>query len=260
LHHRVIENERADAESTLSQARRQFHRANSVETVVDHGSAVEVIVARAQMTDSTLIAMATHGRSGVARALLGSVAVGVIRRSGVPVLAVRPRLLMPPHAPQRVLVPLDTSDLAASVIPYVVQLARELDWSLILCSVVDLPPPSLSVQGAAIPLGRVPARPPAEVMDYLDQTAADLRAQGLDVAINAGTGDRATAIVEAAQKTRSGLIAMSTHGRHGVGRLAFGSVAEAVIRHAEVPVLAVHPRQVEIGARAAMSPAEATAT
>lgn len=241
VYRRLVEEEKAEAELALSRARSRFERARYVETTVVPGWPADMIVARAQITDATLVAMASHGRGGVTRALLGSVASAVIRRSGVPVLAIRADLLMPPHIPKRVLVPLDTSDLARAVLEHVVPLAQKLDWTLVLYSVTDLPPQTIPIQGASIPLGRTPAQPPAEVIEHLDQVAADLRSQGLTVEVEVGSGDRAQAIIEAAHRTHSGLIAMSTHGRHGLGRWALGSVTDAVLRQAEAPVLAVRP-------------------
>jgi nucleotide-binding universal stress UspA family protein len=78
-------------------------------------------------------------------------------------------------------------------------------------------------------------------MEYLDRQAYDVRIHGLTVETMAGTGDRVEAIIQAAHDTHSGLIAMSTHGRRGLGRIALGSTADGVIRQAEVPVLAICP-------------------
>lgn len=257
VYRRLVEEEKVEAGLALSRARGRFSRAKEVGTTVLSGWPADMIVARAQITDATLVAMASHGRGGVPRAVLGSVASAVIRRSGVPVLAIRADLLMPPHLPKRVLVPLDTSDLARAVLEHVVPLARQLDWTLVLYSVTDIPPQTIPIQGAAIPLGRTPSHPPAEAMEYLDRVAGDLRSQGLTVEVEVGSGDRAAAIIEAAHHTRSGLVAMSTHGRHGLGRWALGSVTDAVLRHAEVPVLAVRPLQMPASSAIRLHHAEA---
>lgn len=257
VYRRLVEEEKAEVGLALSRARSRFSRAKYVETTVLAGWPADMIVARAHITEATLVAMASRGRGGVTRALLGSVASAVIRRSGVPVLAIRADLLMPPHIPKRVLVPLDTSDLARAVLGHVVPLAQQLDWTLVLYSVTDIPPQTIPIQGAAIPLGRTPSQPPAEVMEYLDHVAGDLRSQGLTVEVEVGSGDRAQAIVEAAHGTRSGLIAMSTHGRHGLGRWALGSVTDAVLRQAEVPVLAVRPLQMPASSTIPLHRAEA---
>lgn len=254
----LVEAEESEARRALSRARGRFRRARVVEATVLHGSASEQIVSRAQIGGATLVAMASHGRSGLARALMGSVAEAVIRRSGVPVLVIRANLLMPPHLPRRVLVPLDTSVLAEAALHHVVPLARELKWTLVLCSVVDPPAQTLPVQGAAIPLGWAPQLAPADFESYLDRVAGDLRSRGLEVEVQIAAGDRAEAIMRSANETQCRLIAMSTHGRHGLGRWALGSVTDAVIQHAEVPVLAVRPLQVPMSSAAALHLAERT--
>lgn len=252
----ILEAEAQEAQGALSRRRSRFRRARSIDARVLRGDAADVIVARAQEWAATLVVMASHGRSGVARALLGSVAGAVIRRSGVPVLVVRSDLLAPARVPQRVLVPLDGSDLASAVLPCVVPLAKQLDSTLVLISVAELPPQSLPVQGASIPLGRMPVHPPAQAMEYLDRVADDLRAQGVACEVRVEHGDPASAITRAADGSGCDLIAMSTHGRHGLGRWALGSVTDSVMRRAQVPVLAVRPLQVPTSSRLKLRLAE----
>ena len=76
-----------------------------------------------------------------------------------------------------------------------------------------------------------------EAREYLASVAADLRGRGVRVTTDARHGDPVTELVAAARETGADLIAMTTHGRSGLGRLLFGSVAEAVLRQAEIPVL-----------------------
>ncbi len=232
-----------EARLALSRSRSKFQRARRVDLSVLGGFAPEAIVSHAHRTDATLVAMASHGRTGLARTLLGSVAAGVVRDSGVPVLVVRRDLSMPPHLPDRVLIPLDMSDLAEAALRAVMPLARELGWKLVLFSAAELPAQTLPIQGAAVPLGLPPAHTPVELMDYLEQLASDLNGEGIDAEVEVGTGEPADAIVQAADRSQTGFIAMSTHGRNGIGRWLLGSVAEAVIHRANVPVLVVRPVQ-----------------
>ena len=76
-----------------------------------------------------------------------------------------------------------------------------------------------------------------EAREHLASVAADLRGRGVRVTTDARHGDPVTELVAAARETGADLIAMTTHGRSGLGRLLFGSVAEAVLRQAEIPVL-----------------------
>jgi nucleotide-binding universal stress UspA family protein len=82
--------------------------------------------------------------------------------------------------------------------------------------------------------------------EYLAPVAAALRAQGVDTSWAVRRGRPADEILAAAKESGADLIAMATHGRTGLGRLLFGSVAEAVLRHAPVPVFMIRqPHTVE---------------
>ena len=78
--------------------------------------------------------------------------------------------------------------------------------------------------------------------------AADLRGRGVRVTTDARHGDPVTELVAAARETGADLIAMTTHGRSGFGRLLFGSVAEAVLRQAEIPVLIMRLTEHQVAA------------
>jgi nucleotide-binding universal stress UspA family protein len=244
-HRRTTEYEEPEREarSDLSRAQQQFQQATKIAITVIVGSAAETIVAHANDTCATLIAMASHGRTGVARSVLGSVAHGVISRSTVPVLVVTERLRSEPHAPRRVLIPLDMSAVSESAVHRLAPWARELSWQLVLFSAVNPPPTMLPVQGAAIPLGLPPDHPPAEHVEYLERLVEDLDRKGVEAEAAIASGDAADAIVGAVEPNQIGLIAMSTHARQGVGRLFLGSVTEAVIGRATVPVLVLRPEE-----------------
>ena len=136
---------------------------------------------------------------------------------------------------------LDPSGEAETVLPPLAALGAGLGWTYVLCSVADSPPPVLPVQGAVIPLGSMErVDTPAEVTTYLERLADTLRKDGIQSEIRVGLGDAADVIVETAAESAVDLIAMSTHARRGVDRWVIGSVTEAVIAHARVPVLTVH--------------------
>jgi nucleotide-binding universal stress UspA family protein len=95
-----------------------------------------------------------------------------------------------------------------------------------------------------------------EAEEYLAPIAAALRAQGVDTSWAIRHGRPTDEILAAAAESGAHLIAMATHGRTGLGRLLFGSVAEAVLRHAPVPVFLIRdPHTVE-----AANAAEETST
>ena len=230
-----------EARLALSRVRSRFQRVRNIDLTVLHGDPASAVVRRAEEIDASVIAMATHGRTGLARTVLGSVAGEVLRRSSIPVLLVRRGLTMPAHSPERVLVPLDTSEVGAAALQAAQPLAQELRWRIILFHALDLPAPILQVQGAAIPLGLPPRDAPGEVVAYLEGLADDLKRDGIDVEIRLGAGPAAEATVLAAEETGAGMIAMSTHGRSGIARWVLGSVAEGVIARTHVPVLVLRP-------------------
>lgn len=79
------------------------------------------------------------------------------------------------------------------------------------------------------------------LMDELEPLVQDLRAAGYTVNVEAELGNAAEAIIERARGEDIALVAMTTHGRSGISRLIFGSVAEQVVRHVSVPVLLLRP-------------------
>ena len=137
---------------------------------------------------------------------------------------------------KRVMVPLDGSRLAEGILPFILQIAGPLDLEVVLVRVVQpIPPQALEGTGHVV-LDDVPARL-REAREYLAPVAADLRGRGVRLTTDARHGDPVAELVAAARDAGADLIAMTTHGRSGVGRLLFGSVAEAVLRQANVPVL-----------------------
>jgi nucleotide-binding universal stress UspA family protein len=87
-----------------------------------------------------------------------------------------------------------------------------------------------------------------EAREYLAPVAADLRRQGVRVTIDTRRGEAVAEIVAAARESGADIIAMTTHGRSGLGRILFGSVAEAVLRQAEIPVLMIRLTEREAAA------------
>ncbi len=183
-----------------------------------------------------LVAMGTHGRGGLGRLLVGSVADKVIRAGARPVLVQRTDREGPPVTVlDPILVPLDGSPLAETVLPTAVGLARGLGSRLILFRVVTpvlLPEPV----GAPLPAQSLKVLE-EEALAYLERTAEGLRREGVEVTVATATGTPAQEIVAVAQSRRVRLICMATHGYTGLRRVLLGSVTEAVIQTAPIPVL-----------------------
>ena len=132
---------------------------------------------------------------------------------------------------KRVVVPLDGSPLAEAMLRFIVDIARPLDLEVALLQVVKAAPPYLTETMKALVLENA-ERSLAEARAYLAGLGEDLSAKGIRVRIEARQGDPVAEIVACAREIDADLIAMTTHGRSGLGRLLFGSVAEAVLRQA----------------------------
>ncbi|HZQ05337.1 MAG TPA: universal stress protein [Anaerolineae bacterium] len=147
---------------------------------------------------------------------------------------------------KKILVPLDGSDLAEQVLPHVIELARSCGAEIILLRVATVPVYDYLVTEPqwGIELRREAER---ETVEYLERMKRDVAARGLKVRTRAGLdGNVDETILNTAQELNVDLIAMSTHGRTGLARLVMGSVADQIVRHAEVPVLLVRPHPVRV--------------
>lgn len=215
---------------------------------VEVGKPTEVILARAAVDSGILIAMSTHGHSGVTRWFLGSVAEKVLQASTNHLLLVR-------KSNQRsdneivnlttVLVPLDGSSLAEKVLIHVASLAQKLNLEVIVLRIYDLPVSSYFVTEDYIPdMRQLSQNLEAETKHYLEMKAQQLLARGVErVSTMAISGKAADTIIDMAWKTPDNLVMMCTHGRSGIGRWVIGSVASRVVRHSNDPVLLIRPAE-----------------
>jgi nucleotide-binding universal stress UspA family protein len=144
---------------------------------------------------------------------------------------------------ERVLVCLDGSDLAEEALPYAAEIARRFGSTLVLLEVTAGPSavvePTTGYYHATSP-GRV-QRSEDEAADYLEGIAAGLEKEGLRVEYLTLPGAPGKAIVGYAEENDVGLIVLGTHGRSGLSRLAFGSVADYVLKQSRRPVLMKRP-------------------
>jgi nucleotide-binding universal stress UspA family protein len=211
------------------------------------GDPAAVIIDTAMGDPQCLIAMATHGMSGIRRWLLGSVASKVAQKARNPLLLIRPVDGMASTRPaefKTIFAPLDGSALAETVLPQVAALAKQLSAEIHLLRMYSLPAHAYVIADGFIAQGaeqyREELQKAADV--YLENKLQILRAEGLENIVRTSiAGDAAVEIIDIARKTQNNLIAMSTHGRSGVGRWMLGSVAEKVIQHSGDPVLLVRP-------------------
>lgn len=142
------------------------------------------------------------------------------------------------YSHKRVLVALDGSPSSEAVLRLLLDIAGPLDMTLMLLRVLEPVPPSVTEGSRQVVVEDVEARR-REAEEYLAPIAAELRGKGVDVSTQVRRGRPADEILAAIGDERADLVAMATHGRTGLGRLLFGSVAESVLRHASVPVFMI---------------------
>ena len=154
---------------------------------------------------------------------------------------------------KQALIPLDGSIVAEGVIPFILQIAGPLGLDVKLLRVVTPSPPAGAVEAGPVALDNTD-KLFAEAEAYLAPVATELRANGVRVTMEARRGEPVTEILAAVRDSKADLIIMTTHGRTGLGRLLFGSVAEAVLRHADVPVFLMRQTEAQLAARGPWQP------
>jgi nucleotide-binding universal stress UspA family protein len=240
--------QKADREYLRSVAARLRERlGRALSSAVLQGPIAQTLAKYIRELSTDLVVMTTHGRGGVRRAWLGSVTDQLIRTSEVPILVVRPREGEAAESAvnlAEILVPLDGSPLAEAVLEPAAALARLWDGEMSLVQVVRpivldsdpvLPFP-IGYSDQATTIRRESAQ------DYIRDVAERLRESGVKASgVAVIGGGIADTLLNLARPERIGLVAVATHGRGGLRRLALGSVADKLVRAAEVPVLVVRP-------------------
>ena len=216
-----------------------------VELVVSEGSPAQCIIEEQERHDCDLIAMSTHGRTGIARGILGSVTDKVIHASGGPMLVVRTQEEQEQPSSLEVnslIVPLDGSELSESVLPHAEELAKRLSLEIILVEAINVRVQDVYFGGGFF----VDPTPLEEELvkgaeKYLEGVSQRLRSRGVNVRWKTLLDVPALAVAKFARETPNSIIAMSTRGRSGFTRWLVGSVTEKVVREAGVAVLIVPP-------------------
>jgi len=221
------------------------HRPDVVRAVVLPGEPAEQIIDYAWRHKVGLIIMASHGRSGITPWATGSVANKVLNATRVPVLLIKvvkpPQRVLGKPLLNRLLLPLDGSEAGEATVPYVQELVNRLESEVILFGVVPAGQHARTVGGLDFIL--YPEQylevVKAEAREYLDQVYHRLSGGKAAVRVELKVGDVAREIIKFAEETNVSLIAISTHGRSGIEKWVFGSIAHKVLQASNIPVLVV---------------------
>lgn len=210
----------------LEDVKVRFPRSNTEVSAV-LGYPREEISQIATSEQAEVIVMASHGRSGPARWLLGSVAEAVLRLAPCPVLLVRGSV-SPKSYFSNVLVPIDGSPLSQAVLskipPY---LGPESQVTLVRATEMSFQDRGQIIDTQAL----------AGYLEGLEQQLKLVKVDGQPLNYKVVDGDAAGSITDLAKELGCDLIAMASHGRSGFRRLWLGSVTEKVARQAPCPVL-----------------------
>ena len=214
-------------------------------TVSSHllnGDPATEILSVAESTGADLIAMTTHGRSGIARLALGSVAERVLHSTKLPILLVREATHGMSDGIKRILAPLDGSIRSEQALPVTEMIAKETDAQVILLEVVQ----HLNRKNQEMIFRtqenaeEVYASWVDHAEGYLQDVEYRLAGNGIKVQYKIGSDDPVKTICDTAKNDACDLVVIGSHGRTGIARWFYGSVASKVMREVECPILLVH--------------------
>ncbi|HEY31548.1 MAG TPA: universal stress protein [Dehalococcoidia bacterium] len=216
------------------------------------GHYAEEILRFAEENKVDLILMASHGRSGIRRWRMGSVADKVLRASKVPVLFIRagvedavPYDKWPTRA---IVVPLDGSEMAESALPHAEALAKQRALEPVTVNFIRACDPPMAPTYYSPELSGVPLNwgefmeqemtlSKQSATEYLAKIAKQFEDKGIKTQSAVLVGKAADEIIDYATKNPFSIIVMTTHGRSGLSRLVFGSVTESVLQAVSNPIL-----------------------
>lgn len=218
----------------------------TVRVVFRLGEPAREIVAEVEQWPRPVVVLATHARSGLERLALGSVADEVVRHAAAPVLVVpvpsEPALSRTTRL-RTVVVPLDGTPVAEQALPIATELARLAGATVVLVRVVEAapmggdepePPPSPLYRSLVEEF----ERRAQDAASALARTADDLAArEGIVVEWLVLRGEPDEALRDLLTHQAPDLVVMTTHGRHGIARWLFGSIAERLLTTRRVPLL-----------------------
>jgi nucleotide-binding universal stress UspA family protein/predicted transcriptional regulator len=240
----ILAAQREDATAYLEQHRTELAAQNlHVEIVVKEGAPGTALLNLADELGADMIVMASHGRGGLARAVLGSVALQMVQNATIPVLLVRADSTDSPRVASfdRLLIPLDGSALAERALDVAAEVAHP-GSTLVLLRVEERTEPSRDYERVPSGLDASAGEAHRSATEYLNSIAHRHVSTGVLTRIDVRFGEPGEQIIRTAAAHNADVIVMATHGRTGPSRWWLGSVADEVARQADRPVLLVSAR------------------
>lgn len=241
-----VEAVRAWGDDAIGEAIHPAHVAHVEALVVRDLAPADAILRHVKEVEADLLVTGTHGRRGLRRFLLGSVAEELVRLSPVPVLTVPYRCTTWPSAEHAVLAPVDFSSQAREALAWARRLAAHYDAPLHLLHVVQEsgPYPTFYPFLESPPLGSLHQLDPdldAKARIELERFYGESHGPRVDVQFFVRSGTPSTEIVSFVQTHATGAVVMGTHGLHGLQHLLLGSTTEKTLRQLPCPALTIRP-------------------
>ncbi len=192
-------------------------RLPSLQVTVIHGDPVRKILTLALHYGFDLIALTSKARTGVGSMVFGDTAGKILHLASMPLYLVRPEV--EPRPLRRILVPLDGSERSMKILPIAGDLARATGAEVVLLEVKPTPVPDAIAES------------------HLHRAEAELKNRGIPCRAEVREGEPAPGILAGAAAANADLIALTTHGRTGMARLRYGSVALDVLHRSALPML-----------------------
>lgn len=234
----LVESAKEENRAYLARLASSLEDRLTVDHCIEVGEPAEVILRRAESDPRILIAMSTHGRSGLSQWLLGSIAEKTVQAANNPLLLVRGTKEERGQgrvALTKALVPLDGSGTAEQVLPPIQELAGAMGLEVVLLRVYEP-----YVRGHSPRMRQIEEIVRGAARAYLEEKARQLAGEGLKkVSYRLEQGSAADRIIHVAREMDENLVAMCSHGRSGIKRWMLGSVTARVVQRSEDPVLVI---------------------
>lgn len=238
--HEALRRQSAEAAETyLEGVRTRFAGEARVTALAREGEPAHEILAACAELSPRLVAMTTHGRTGLQRWRFGSVAHRVIHEGAAPTLVVGPEVLREPAVPpavRRILAPLDGSHFAETALPLVREIAAAFSAQVLLTRIVPFAVQAYPFSPVAIGMPALDEELERGARAYLESKRGAV--PGADIGVY--QGHVAESICDIVEHEQFDVVVMATHARAAVGRVLLGSTADRVLQ-CRAPVLLVRP-------------------
>ncbi len=224
---------------------------DELKIALTHGNfAAPSILEYAEEHEIDLISMGTHGRRGFRHLLLGSVAEEIVRKASCAVLTCRPDVDAQPMSPRRILAAVDLSDHSSIVTSHARDLGKLYKCGVDFLHVIPEPRFPVYVEiGASMVYPGNPEEVEQRAIAAVERAVAEAPGPDIDFACHVVSGIPDQAIVKWAEEKHADMIVLASHGLTGVKHLLLGSTADKVVRQARCPVLTLHARGDDGGAK-----------